>query len=201
MNGPVLVVALLTTVSWAPPGIDREAWRAALAEDVVDLLAPLPQVQPAIAAVAADLPLAAKIGWPGMPVYELKQAGPRAALEAAAADGHERAAVIFADAPDLPAMLVGKLLRPLSTREVAVAPAVDGGLLGVAARLPVPAWLPELDPETGTVAVARSAAPSPTLVAATPAWHRMRTPLDVHRLDPALDGWDATRALLSPRSG
>lgn len=197
MNGPVLVIALLTPVSWAPPGVDPETWRAALAEDVVDLLSPLPQVQPAIAAIGADLPLAAKIGWPGMPVYELKQALPRAALEAAAADGHERAAVIVADAPDLPAMLVGKLIRPLSTREVAIAPAVDGGLLGVAARLPVPAWLPELDPETGTVTVARSGAPSPTMVAATPAWHRLRTPLDLHRLDPGLDGWEATRALLS----
>jgi hypothetical protein len=197
VSEPVLVVALLAPVSWAPPGIDVATWRAALAEDVVDLLAPLPQIQPAIAATAADLPLAAKIGWPTMPVYEVKQATPRAALEAAAADGHQRAAVIVADAPDLPAMLVGKLIRPLSTRAVAVAPAVDGGLLGVAAQLPVPGWLPELDLETGAVTDARSAAPSPTMVAATPAWHRLRTPLDLHRLDPGLDGWDATRALLS----
>jgi hypothetical protein len=136
-----------------------------------------------------------------MKVYEVKQATPRAALEAAAGDGHERGAVIFADAPDLPAMLVGKLLRPLSTRQVAVAAALGGGLLGVAARLPVPAWLPDLDGECGDVAQARAAAPSPTMVATAQAWHRMRAPLDLHRLDTAADGWDATRALLEGGSG
>jgi hypothetical protein len=193
----ILVIALLTPVGWAPPGVDPDAWRAALAEDVVDLIAPLPQVQPAIAAVEADLPIASKIGWPSMPLYEVKRASLRSALEAAAGGEHDRAAVIFADAPDLPAMLVGKLLRPLSTREVAIAPALDGGLLGVASRLPVPAWLPDLDGEKGDVVQARAAAPKPTMVAATPAWHRLRTPLDLHRLDPALEGWDATRALLS----
>jgi hypothetical protein len=194
---PVLVVVLLTPVGWAPPGVDRTEWRAALAEDTVDLLAPLPQVETAIAAGSADLALAGSIGWPGMKVYEVKQVTFRAALHAAADEGHERAAVIVGDAPDLPAMLIGKLIRPLTTRDVAVAPAVDGGLLGVAARLPVPAWLPDLDTEDGDVRQVRSAAPEPTKVAATPAWHRLRGPLDLHRLDPALDGWETTRSLLS----
>jgi len=194
---PILVIVLLTPVSWAPPGVDRAEWRAALAEDVVDLLAPLPQVETAIAAVGADLPLAGSIAWPSMKVYEVKHASLRTALQAATGDGHERAAAIVADAPDLPAMLVGKLIRPLTTREVAVAPALDGGLLGVASRLPVPEWLPDLDAETGDVRQARAAAPQPSMVTATPAWHRLRSPLDLHRLDPALDGWDATRALLS----
>jgi hypothetical protein len=194
---PVLVVVLLTPVGWAPPGVDLAGWRAALAEDMVDLLAPLPQVDTAIAAGPADLALAGSIGWPAMKVYEVKQVTFRAALHAAADEGHERAAVIVADAPDLPAMLVGKLIRPLTTRDVAVAPALGGGLLGVASRLPVPAWLPDLDTENGDVQQARSAAPEPTKVAATPAWHRLRGPLDLHRLDSALDGWEATRSLLS----
>ena len=192
-----VVIVLLTPVAWAPPGVERGAWRAALAEDVVDLLAPLPRIQPAIGAVTADLPLAAEIAWPSMRVYELKRASVRAALQAAAADGYQRAAVIFADAPDLPAMLVGKLLRPLSTREVAVAPATGGGLLAVAACLPVPDWLPDLDPDTGDPAHARLDAPRPGMVAAAPSWHRLRGPADLRRLDPALDGWEATRALLS----
>lgn len=194
---PVLVVVLLTPVRWAPPGIDPVEWRTALAEDSVDLLAPLPQVEAAIAAVPADLGLARSIGWPSMKVYEVKQASFRCALEAAAGEGHERAAVIVADAPDLPAMLIGKLIRPLTTRDVAVAPALDGGLLGVAARLPVPEWLPDLDTEDGDVRQARAAAPEPTLVAGAPAWHRLRGPLDLSRLDPALDGWETTRALLT----
>jgi hypothetical protein len=194
---PVLVVVLLTPVRWAPPGVAPDDWRAALAEDTVDLLAPLPQVETAIAAGPADLGLARSIGWPSMKVYELKRVTFRAALQAAADEGHERAAVIVADAPDLPAMLVGKLIRPLTTRDVAVAPALEGGLFGVAARLPVPEWLPELDTEDGDVRQARAAAPEPTRVAAAPAWHRLRGPLDLSRLDPALDGWETTRALLS----
>ncbi len=90
---PILVIVLLTPVSWAPPGVDRAEWRAALAEDVVDLLAPLPQVETAIAAVDADLPLAGSIAWPSMKVYEVPHASLRTALQAAADDGHERAAV------------------------------------------------------------------------------------------------------------
>jgi hypothetical protein len=191
------VIVLLVPTPWVPPGIDPASWRAALAEDVVDLVAPLPLIQPAIAALPADLPLASKIAWPSMSQYELPTLSIRAALQAAAADGHERAVVIMADAPDLPAMLIGKMIRPLSTRAVAVAPAAGGGLLGVAARLPVPSWLPDLDPETGDVVTARRPAPEPTMVAAAPGWHRLRGPEDLRHLDMGLDGWDATRSLLS----
>ncbi|MGI5178827.1 hypothetical protein ACQEVZ_21075 [Dactylosporangium sp. CA-152071] len=191
------VIVLLVPTPWSPPGVDPSSWRAALAEDVVDLIAPLPLVQPAIAALPADLPLASKIAWPSMPQYELPTLSIRAALSAAAADGHERAVVLMADAPDLPAMLIGKMIRPLSTRTVAVAPAAGGGLLGLACRLPVPSWLPDLDPETADVATARRPAPEPTMVAAAPGWHRLRNPDDLRHLDLALDGWDATRSLLS----
>jgi hypothetical protein len=105
--------------------------------------------------------------------------------------------VILADAPDLPAMLIGKLLRPLTTRPVAIAPALGGGLLGVATRLPVPDWLPDLDPETGTLVQARAGAPEPSAVVSTPAWHRLRGAVDLARLDPGLDGWETTRTMLS----
>lgn len=192
-----LVMVLLTPVRWAPPGIDPGQWRAALAEDVVDLLAPLAEATAAIAVTAADRPLAAAVGWPAMPVYEVSEPTPRAALAAASADGWEQAAVICADVPDLPALLIGKLLRPLSSRAVAVAPADGGGLFGLAARLPVPDWLPDLDAETDDATRARRTAPAPSLVTSTPGWHRLRGPDDLRRLDPALEGWEATRALLS----
>ncbi|WP_433056585.1 hypothetical protein [Dactylosporangium sp. CS-033363] len=191
------VVALLVPVQWAPPGSDLAAWRAAMAEDLVDLLTPLPRVQPAIAAVAADLPLAAKIAWPSTRIYEVPAPTIRAALTAAFEDGQDKAAVVLADAPDLPAMLIGKLLRPLSTRALAVAPAHNGGLLGAAANLPLPEWVPELDALHGDVAAARRPAPEPTMVASAPGWHRLRGPDDLRRLDPGLDGWEATRAMLS----
>jgi hypothetical protein len=191
------VVALLTPVLWSPPGVDLAVWRSALAEDVVDLIAALAQVQPAIAGTAADRDLMSAIAWPAMSVYELPEVSVRGALAAASAEGYARAAVICADAPDLPGMLVGKLLQPLTTRQVAVAPAFGGGLLGVASRLPAPLWLPELDLDQDEgLDAARSAAPRRALVAAAPPWYRLRDAVDFARLDPRLEGWHATRALL-----
>jgi hypothetical protein len=35
------------------------------------------------------------------------------------------------------------------------------------------------------------------MIATAPGWHRLRTPADLTRLDPGLEGWDNTRALLS----
>jgi hypothetical protein len=192
-----VVIALLTDVTWAPPGVDGQRWRQALAEDVVDLLSTLAGVEPAIAVAAPERALADAVAWPGMTVYELGSVTPVAALRAAAADGYDLGAVLAADAPDLPGLLVGKLLQPLTSRVVAVAPATDGGLLGVAARLPAPDWLVDVDLEAGRPEQVREAAPRAATVAVTPGWHRQRGPGDLARLDPALEGWEATRALLS----
>jgi hypothetical protein len=189
-----VVVVLLTPVSWAPPGASAERWRKALAEDVVDLVASLAAADGAIAVGPDDVSLAADIAWPGMPVYGAER--PRAALDAAAADGYDEAAVLAGDAPDLPGLLVGKLLQPLGTRQAAASPSRTGGLIGVASRLPVPEWFPDLDLDEAAAADLRAAAPRRALVAETPGWHRLRGPADLARLDPALDGWDTTRALL-----
>jgi hypothetical protein len=77
-----------------------------------------------------------------------------------------------------------------------VAPAVTGGLLGLAATLPAPDWLPDVDLSAEAEAL-RTAAPRSGLVAVTPAWHRLNGPEGLARLDPGLEGWEATRALLS----
>lgn len=190
------VVVLLAPVSWTPPGIDPSAWRSALAEDVVDLLATLAHVEPGIAVPAGERDVAEAIAWPGMRVYELADPTVTAALAAAAAAGYTQAAVIAADAPDLPGLVVGKLLRPLTSCPVAVAPAGTTGLLGIAARLPAPDWLPEVDLDTDPGAII-AAAPRRGDVAVTPSWRRLRGAADLATLDPQLDGWDATRALLS----
>lgn len=195
-----VAIALLTPVLWAPSGIDPESWRAALAEDLVDRLAALVKVEAAIAAVPGDRSLAAAVAWPRMPVYEVPTATLGAALAAAAADEYAEAAVLAADAPDVPGLVVGKLFRPLSTRPVAVAPALDGpGLLGVSAVLPAPQWLPDLALDTGSAEAVRAAAPDARLVAAAPGWRRLRGPAGLSTLDPAVEGWDATQALLSAR--
>ena len=193
-----VVIALLTPVVWAPPGIRPDYWRRALAEDVVDLLCTLAGADAAIATARCDRALADEVAWPGMTVYDLGDtAMPRAALRAARADGYKIGAVLAADAPDLPGLVIGKLLQPLTSRIVAVAPAVGNGLLGVASRLPVPDWLPEVDLEAMRPEQVRADAPRPAMVAITPGWHRQRGPGDLGRLNPALEGWETTRVLLS----
>ncbi|MEU7755415.1 hypothetical protein [Micromonospora sp. NPDC049171] len=192
-----VVVALLGPVHWSPPGVDLADWRAALAEDVIDLLATLHEVETAVAVTPADRALADALVWPGTAVHEVAEPTPNAVF--AALEGYDQAAVLAGDVPDLPALTVGKLLRPLTTRPVAVAPVEGGGpgLLGVAVRLPVPGWLPALDLDTTAAADVRSGAAAPGDVAVTTGWRRLRGPADLATLDPAFEGWEATRALLS----
>ncbi|SCL64324.1 hypothetical protein [Micromonospora peucetia] len=194
-----VVVALLGPVAWAPPGIDPVDWRAALAEDVVDLLATLNEVETAVAVTPADRRLADAVVWPGTAVHEVPEVTPNAVFAALADSGYDQVAVIAGDAPDVPGLTIGKLLRTLTTQPVAVAPVEGGGpgLIGVAARLPVPAWLPALDLDTTRPAAVRAVAPRPGDLAVTPAWRRLRGPGDLAFLDPAVEGWETTRALLS----
>ncbi|MFC0006904.1 hypothetical protein [Micromonospora siamensis] len=194
-----VVVALLVPVPWTPPGIDPGRWRAALAEDVVDLLATLDEVETAVAVTPEDRWLADEVVWPGTAVHEVPTPTVDAVL--AALTGYDQAAVIAADAPDVPALTLGKLLRPLTSRPVAVAP-VEGtgpGLLGLATRVPAPDWLPPVDLDTAVPGDVRSAAPQPGDVAVTAGWRRLRGPGDLATLDPAFEGWETTRALLSGR--
>lgn len=201
------LVVLLRPVAWAPPGVGVDAWRRALAEDVVDLAAGLEQVDVALAAAPADLPLAEEIRWPTMTVYELPRARPVEALSAAERAGYGQAAVLAPDAPDLPGLLVGKLFRPLTSRRVAAAPTLPErtGLVGLAVRLPVPGWLARADPDLdgtdqGALRAAGRTVPGADPhgdVAACPGWHRLRTAADLARLDEHLEGWENTRALLS----
>ncbi|PWU47060.1 hypothetical protein DLJ46_15775 [Micromonospora globispora] len=196
-----VVVALLRPVGWTPPGIDPTRWRTALAEDVVDLLATLNEVETAVAVTPDDRWLADAVVWPDTAVHEVPAPTVNAVL--AALTGYDQAAVVAADAPDVPGLTLGKLLRPLTSRPVAVAPVEGGGpgLLGVAARLPVPEWLPPLDLDTAVPADVRAGAPRPGDVAVTAGWRRLRGPADLATLDPAFEGWEATRALLSGHPG
>jgi hypothetical protein len=196
-----VVVALLGPVAWTPPGIDPARWRTALAEDVVDLLATLNEVETAVAVTPADRWLADAVVWPGTAVHEVPEPTPNAVF--AALTGYDQAAVVAADAPDVPGLTLGKLLRPLSSRPVAVAPVEGhgGGLLGVAAVLPVPAWVPPVDLDATAPAEVRAAAPRPGDVAVTAGWRRLRGPADLATLDPAFEGWEATRSLLSGQPG
>lgn len=204
MTARCAVLLLAPAGGAAPPGLDPVALRSAMAEDVADLLAGLAGVDPAVAATSVDLALVAAVAWPGTRVFEVPLATVAAALAAAMTAGYHEAALVAADAPDLPAMHVGKLFRALGSSAVAVAPADGGGAVCLAARLPAPDWLLTTSATTGAaaslddvdlVALRRSAGSGQ--VAGTPGWHRLRRPADIARLDPGLEGWDATRALLS----
>lgn len=192
------VLVLLSEPAWAPPGVDPVAWWRALAEDAVDLLATLAAVDVGLVATPAAAELAESVRWPGTPVLIVPRATPAQAFAAAHQEGYQQAAVLAGDAPDLPAMLVGKLLQPLGRKKVSAAPAGDA-LLGIAACLPAPDWLISADPDlsTGSLAGLRAAAGMPGEVAATPGWHRLRDPMGLARLDVGLEGWEATRTLLS----
>jgi hypothetical protein len=298
-----VAVALLAPPVWAPPAVDLAAWRLALAEDVLDVLATMVEVDAAVAVQEADADLLGRIGWPGLRGYVVAALDVATVFAAVAADGYDQAVLLAGDAPDLPGMLIAKLLRPLTTRPVAAAPAIGAspptreeadhhdavvreealasgqpvaeralrtdtsgagesvngefvgvefvpggfmgtdatddaggaragtagtatagtsaagtagtgpagtgaagtdteaarGLLGLAATIPAAGWLPRAGLDDLTPQSLRRLAPAVTDVAPAPGWHRLRSPADLARLDPRLEGWDATRALLSAR--
>lgn len=187
------VVAVLVTAGMAdaaPPGVDPDAFLLAMAEDTYEMVAGLELVRPVI--VSAGVPGLDDIAWPGTPV--LSVGSPSDAF--AALPPADEAVLVSGDAPDLPPLLIGKLFRELGRAPLAVCPAEGGGAVAVAARLPVAEWAaPDLD-EPDVVAAMRRRAPGPRMVATGPGWHRLRKPEDVSRLDPGLEGWDNTRALL-----
>ncbi|XVQ84741.1 DUF2064 domain-containing protein [Microbispora siamensis] len=188
------IAAVLVTPGMAdaaPPGVDPAEFLTAMAEDTYEMVAGLELVRPVI--LSAGVPGLEDIAWPGTPVLSI--ASPAAAF--AALPPEDEAVIVSADAPDLPPLLIGKLFRELGRAHLAVCPAEGGGAVAVAARLPVPEWAaPDLD-EPDVVAAMRRRAPGPRMVATGPGWHRLRKPQDVARLDPGLEGWDNTRALLT----
>jgi hypothetical protein len=209
-----VVLADAGAAAAAPPGIDGRAFALAMCEDVIELVGELSIVHPAVLTVSrGDLSWAADVRdlcWPGTPVADAaKVAGGAAVLAGlafAARGGADAAAVVAGDAPDLPGLLLGKLFRALGSAEVAVSTSGAGELVALAARLPAPAWLSAevagldagsadaaADPVSGLTAAAGEA----RRVATGPPWHRLRAPADVRLLDPGLEGWASTRALLS----
>ncbi|TWD74815.1 uncharacterized protein DUF2064 [Kribbella amoyensis] len=193
----VLVVPARGT--WAPPGRDPEAWRLALAEDTYEVLAALDLVDVAIAVAGGDdesVEELAALTWPGTPVFAVD--AERAVLDAVAKVGPSPAVVAVShDVPDLPGLLVGKLFRALGSADLAVTPAEDGSLAAIGVRLPVAGWVDELAPDFDTsLATLDEHKPRRHAVALGPGWHRLRSAADIARLDPGLEGWDATRSQL-----
>ena len=210
----------------APPGVDPREFGLAMVEDSCDLAAELELVTPAIA-VSHDAPqklgerAVQELAWPGTAMLRLAPADVSGlglvgqTLRFLTALGARQGVVLAADAPDLPILLIGKLLRALggATRrgDVAICPAEGGGLVALAAWLPTADWVVrivpapdlsdapvELDLPDATDRLRRHA-PRRGALQVVPGWHRLRSPADLSRLDPGLEGWPATRELL--RSG
>jgi hypothetical protein len=181
----------------AAPAADPLA--LAMLEDVVDLVEAMQAVDAALAIPEGAADAITDVTWPGMPVVQVA-ADPTACdvLDALAAIGADEGGLVCADAPDLPALLLGKLHSALTSAEVAVCPADDGRLVALAARLPVPDWLRASGvtvDDTDAVRRLRTQAPRRALHVG-PGWHRIRGPQDRALLDPGLEGWDATRVVL-----
>ncbi|NJP96879.1 hypothetical protein HCN51_46930 [Nonomuraea sp. FMUSA5-5] len=178
----------------APPGVDPDEFLEAMAEDTYEIVAGLELVTPVL---VTSVPGLDEIVWPGTEVITIGEGEPLKDV-LARLEG-DQAAVVSADAPDLPPLLIGKLFRELGRAEITVCPAEGGGAVAMACALPAPAWAaPDLD-AYDVVKHLRAQAPGPRRVATTPGWHRLRTPQDVERLDPGLEGWDNTRALVTAR--
>jgi hypothetical protein len=192
------IVAVHATVPVVPDSL-----AAAMLEDVVDLVAEMQQVDGALVATTASEPVARAVAWPGMPVVVVESPDVGAGLDALIGAGADEGALVCADAPDLPALLLGKLFSALTSVEVAICPAASGDLVAVASRLPVPTWLADLQltlDAPDAILALRAAAPTRALVVGS-GWHRIRTVADIVRLDPGLEGWEATRAWRASRPG
>ncbi|WP_188192390.1 hypothetical protein [Nonomuraea sp. SYSU D8015] len=180
----------------APPGVDGRRFLEAVVEDTYEMVAGLELVTPVL---ISSVPGLEDLVWPGTEVITIADGESlKAVLGRLKAD---QAAVISGDAPDLPPLLVGKLFRELGRTEITICPAENGGAVALACALPAPAWAdPDLD-DDDVVTTLRGQAPGPRRVATTPGWHRLRTPQDIRRLDPGLEGWDNTRELLRESAG
>jgi hypothetical protein len=171
----------------------------ALAEDTYEVLAALDRVDVAVAVPGGDNAAVAEVDaltWPGTPVYAVPAGG--SVLDAIALAGPAAAVVAVShDVPDLPGLLIGKLFRALSSADIAVTPAEDGTLAAIGVSVPPADWVVAAAPTFDTrLSELESSKPRRHAVAIGPGWHRLRSAADIARLDPGLEGWDATRSIL-----
>lgn len=175
----------------APAHVDPHVFLQAMAEDTYEMVAGLELVTPVL---VTSVPELEEIVWPGTEVIVIDEDEPlRTIFSRLKAD---QAVVVSGDAPDLPPLLIGKLFRELGRAQLTVCPSEYGGAVAMAADLPLADWAdPDLD-HPDPVKTLRAQAPGPRTIATGPGWHRVRTPDDLLRLDPGLEGWDNLRAVL-----
>ncbi len=180
-----------------PPGIDPVAFAAACLADTYEVIADLIDVGSGIAGPDS----AADLLWPGAQLFP---AGSTIAeLAERLRDEVDELVVVPADVPDLPGLVLAKIFKVLHRVDLAIAPQRGGRVAwpsGFRCRWPTGSarscW-------SWTVSRRRSWRADRSRRSRwslAPDWHRLRTPADVHRLDPGLEGWEETRALLGGRA-
>ena len=165
-------------------------------EDVVDLVADMTLVRACLVVPDGSDPAVADVGWPGMPVVAAPDRRLGSVVAALAALGADEAGVVVPDAPDLPALLLGKLHSALTSAEVAVCPAADGRLVAAAARVPLAPWAHAVTLDDADALGALQAGAPHRALHIGAGWHRVGSEADARRLDVGLEGWERTRALL-----
>jgi hypothetical protein len=189
-----LVHAEYGAAAAAPAGVDKDAFAWACLADCYEVVADLVEVGSGI----AGAPQVADLLWPG--AWHLPDGLSVLELARRVAGRADELVVLTADVPDLPALVLAKIFRVLHRLDLAVAPQRNGlGCVAIGVALPPADWLTEdlLDLQRCPVAQLRSDRTGRGRWALAPGWHRLQSTEDLARLDPGLEGWEQTRALLA----
>jgi hypothetical protein len=181
----------------APPGVDSSAFAAACLLDSYEVVADLIGVTSGIAGPAS----VAEMLWPGALHLPADITVPTMARQLS--EVADELVVLPADLPDLPGLVLAKLFKVLHRTDIAIAPERGrDGCAAIGLSLPVADWVPDdaFDLDDNPFERLSAAAPRRSRCTLAPAWHRLRTPNDLRRLDPGLEGWEETRALLAGQS-
>ena len=181
----------------APPGVDSSAFAAACLLDSYEVVADLIGVTSGIAGPAS----VAEMLWPGALHLPADITVPTMARQLS--EVADELVVLPADLPDLPGLVLAKLFKVLHRTDIAIAPERGrDGCAAIGLSLPVADWIPDdaFDLDDNPFERLSAAAPRRSRCTLAPAWHRLRTPNDLRRLDPGLEGWEETRALLAGQS-
>jgi hypothetical protein len=191
-----VVLARYEASSAAPEGIDPASFAAASLLDCYEVVADLIGVKSGI----AGPPSVADMLWPG--ALHLPTDTTVGAMADQLGGVADELVVLPADLPDLPGLVLAKLFKVLHRTDIAIAPERAGtGCAAIGVSLPLAEWIPDdaFDLDHNPYPRLSTIAPRSRCTLA-PGWHRLRTPADVSRLDPGLEGWEETRALLEGRA-